>query len=239
MHLDWDELPAFARHEAGLDGHGDGTSPRLLLFHDRVPTVYVRARRPKARNRAPRSSDDILVELASIASWVHPTEAALVTTCVLNSADAPVRPALDPGATSALLVQRRWRDGDDSAGDTVLLERTCDDAGMVDFPPEPDPVPGGPFTDLLDACIGRRAPVCPPEERMDIGGVVYALTRFGHVLGVAEDWHDRFGLDRPVRASMVRPVDRDRARQLIRRHRRLQERARQDAERHAEQEVAS
>lgn len=219
MRPDFDDLPAFARHEAEDDAPGGWLRPRLLLFHAGEPTVYVRARAARDGEPPREALSSVLREMAAIAPFVRPDAAAVLLQVSMAPGDGPTRAAEDPLGEEAVLVQRGWCDGTPGAsveGDATLLRFGRDDTGAIRWG-SPVAADGGPCDVLLGSALGQ-GPALLGDDHPGLGaaGAVYALTKFGHVLAVDAAWRDRFGLGDAPEPDFVRPADRHLARRLQR-----------------------
>ncbi|MFT5223428.1 MAG: hypothetical protein ACI867_001745 [Glaciecola sp.] len=224
MHPQWDELAAFARHETVCDRPHGWLRPRLLLYNDQEATIYVRARDPRPGSDPQDDMQAVLFEMAAVSVYTKPTKAAVLLQCRLGADDATIRPALDPTAQDGVMIQRAWCEPDGSLRtDLQVSVLTRDDDGTREFEPF-EASEGGPLWELLGRIIGDDAPLLAEVPDMGISAMVYALTKFGHVIAVKDRWRLPLGLDEPVSPKHVRPADRLRAQRLARRHRDQQRR---------------
>lgn len=196
-----DDLAGWVRRwaEHGLDV-GGRPEPVVVVFEDDEPTLHVRP--CPAADRA----DEATVEVLGILALLPVTHLAVAQPVRLRVPGARGR-ARDLSARSGMLltVGRRGQGGDVVLGSTLVpFDRADDGRPRWDDPVDLDG--RGPMESVV-----ARVLTTTPVPRRARAGVVYAADRFGHGIAVAGAWRSRYGLDVPLRASMVRDEDRGRA----------------------------
>jgi hypothetical protein len=204
----WDDPAGWARREAdAVLERGLAPRPSVLLFEGERPTAYVRGR---ASYRDDPHRDVLYAELFALGELLCP-EGVCVAYPVTIRPDDHDGPAIAAAGRPGIAVERvRRRPGADPEHHGCMLPYGLDDTGARSWDEPASLGDGGPLQTTLAAMV------TPGENRFEEhvrpAGMVYALTRFGLVVGVDPDWRERYGLDDALDPREVRREDRDRVR---------------------------
>lgn len=204
----WTDPVAYARDHATrvLERGAEDVRPTCIIFEGEEPTVFVQARPVWAGE----DREEIFRELTLLLSRFRPRRAVLF--CGGRLFDHEVAEEDKDSTPHERIVSVAWLDqaagGQPESCRGVVMRYARDDEGKVrwrDRLPAPD---GGPVAPLLRAAAASEG---EDADGMPAAEACYVLSRWGHVIGVAPGWRATYGVDRPIDARKVRPVDRRRA----------------------------